>query len=161
MSNTTKIMIDDGTKAYDLVNNYGKKICTVYFRPSDLSIIDRYHKVQDTLPEITEPLQNLNINADGTAAFETGWDALKQAEEKLIAKLDWLFDMSDAASIFATRNPFSRVGGRFFCAVVLDALGELIEQEVTKEVKASQERMAEYLPKIEVTADAGAAPEND
>ena len=156
-----KITIDDGTKAYDLVNKFGKKICTVYFRPSDLSIIDRYKKVQSSLQEITEPLLNVDINADGTAAFETGWDALKQAEDKLIDKLDWLFDMEDARSIFATRNPFSSVGGRFFCAAVLDALGQLIEQEVNKEVKASQERMAEYLPEIEVSTNAGATSAND
>ena len=56
-----KGVVDDGTKAIPIENKFGKEICTIYVRPGDLSIIDRYNEVIKTLPDIVTPLKNLDI----------------------------------------------------------------------------------------------------
>ena len=137
--------VDDGTREIPIENKFGKLICNIYIRPSDISILDRYEDVIKTLPEIVKPLEELSIKNDGTANVEDDWAVLKQVEKDLYGQLNYLFDMEEAEEIFAKRNPFSSVGGRFFCEIVIEAIGNIIESAVESEVKATQKRTEKYL----------------
>jgi len=159
MPKTLTGVVDDGTREIPLVNKFGKLICKVYIRPSDLSIYDRYKEVVKHFDSIVAPLANLSINADGTADSAPDWDVLKTAESELKKQLNYLFDMDEADDIFATRNPFSSVGGEFFCTRVILALGGVIEEAIREEAKISEERVAEYLTDTEGN-NAGATSEN-
>lgn len=155
-----KVIIDDGTQKIPIENKFGKKICDIYIRPADIAILDRYQALMRDFDKIVAPLQGLNINADGTASFDNDWKILKEVEEQVKRKIDELFDMEEADAIFATRNPFSSVGGEFFCFRVLKALAAVITDAVERETKASQKRMSKYLSDVEatppeVTANAG------
>lgn len=150
------IRIDDGTKEYTIVNQYGKEICKIHFRPADLSLLDRYNAVSAEMVNALEPLREISLKADGTT--DESLDALKKAEETVIGKINELFDSDDAADIFKTRRAFSTVGGRFFCEVVLAAIGDVIAAEFEKEAQATRDRIGKYLPEDE--QDAGAAAEN-
>ena len=71
--------------------------------------------------------------------------------------------MDEADEIFAKRNPFSSVGGRYFCENVIEALGNIIIEATNAEMQKSSARMAEYLDdlepkKSEGNADVGTAP---
>lgn len=155
-----KVIIDDGTQEIPILNKFGKHICNIYIRPADIAILDRYQALMRDFDQIIAPLQNLDINADGTASFDKDWKTLKEVENRVKRKIDELFDMEEADAIFATRNPFSSVGGEFFCSRVLKALAAVITDAVERETKASQKRMAKYLKDVEatppeVTANAG------
>lgn len=154
------IIIDDGTQQIPILNKFGKHICDIFIRPADIAILDRYQSLMRDFDKIVAPLQNLDINADGTASFDKDWKTLKEVEEQVKQKINELFDMEEADAIFATRNPFSSVGGKFFCSRVLEALAVVITDAVEKEAKASQKRMSKYLNDVEatpteVTANAG------
>ena len=41
------IVVDDGSKVYDIVNKRGKKLGEFEFRPSDTNIVKRYEEVVD------------------------------------------------------------------------------------------------------------------
>ena len=155
------VVIDDGTREYHLVNAFGKPICTIHFRPADFSIIDRYNAMMKDFPSIVEPLKNLSLKADGTAAFDEDWKVLKAVEADIKDRLNKLFDMDDAEKIFATRNAFSSIGGQFFCLRVLESLQSVVVAAVEEEAKLSQQRMSKYLKDLDTaaegTADAGAA----
>lgn len=140
-----KGIVDDGTKAIPIENKFGKKICTIYVRPGDLSIIDRYNSVIKTLPEIVKPLEKMDIKNDGTASLDDDWTAIKQVEEALYGQLNYLFDMDEAADIFATRNPFSSVNGRFFCETIMEVIGDIIAEGITEEAAKTQKRTQKYL----------------
>ena len=153
-------VVNDGTREIPLVNKFGKLICNVYLRPSDFSILDRYEALMSDFADIVKPLEGLDIKNDGTAAFDEGWAALKQVEGELKRRINALFDMEEADDIFAKRNPFSSVGGEFFCTRVLYALGAVIEQAVKEEADLSRQRMAKYLKDHgKVNADAGTTAE--
>ncbi len=137
--------IDDGTREYTLVNQYGQEICRLHFRPNDISLYDRYLAMRDKFTEIVKPLEQIGINADGTASAEEGLAILKEAETAFRAQLRELLDSDDADAAFEKRNPFSSVGGRFFCAIVTDAIGKMIEAAYAEEAKATAEKTAQYI----------------
>lgn len=140
-----KRIIDDGTIEIKIENKFGKPICTVHMRPADLSIMDRLNALMDDFSGIVEPLKNCDINADGTAKFESQWAAIKQVESALIDRINAVFDMDEAADIFAKRNAFSSVNGVFFVESVIMALGDVVKEAIEKESRESAERMSKYL----------------
>lgn len=153
------IRIDDGTKEYKIENQYGQEICRIHIRPADLSLLDRYEAISESMVDALDPLRSIALRGDGTATDEENWAALKQAEETIVAKFKELLDTDDVADIFKTRRAFSSVGGQFFCEIVLLAIGDIIKEEFEKEAAATRERISKYLPAEELT-DAGAAAEN-
>lgn len=162
--NNAVVVVDDGTREYPVVNKFGKLICKIHFRPADFSIIDRYNAMMLDFDKLVEPLKDLSLNNDGTAAFEKDWQVLKQVENNLKDRINELFDMDEADEIFKNRNPFSSIGGKFFCLHVLNALQAVVVAAVEEETKLSKQRMAKYLsdlepvkPATEEQADAGAA----
>lgn len=138
-------IIDDGTREIPIKNKFGKLICNIYIRPADLSIIDRYNKLTDDLEDMIRPLQDLDINADGTAAFEKDWELMKGVETELKRRINEVFDMEEADEIFAKRNPFSSVGGKFFLEIVIEGLGQIINEAMEEELELSQKRTDKYL----------------
>lgn len=141
-------IIDDGTREIPIKNKFGKLICNIYIRPADISILDRYQRLTDDFEDIIKPLQTVNINPDGTAAFEEEWDALKKAEDVLKKRLNEVFDMEEADEIFKTRNPFSSINGKFFCESVIEVIGNLITDSIEEAYDESEKRMGKYLKDI-------------
>lgn len=146
-----KGVIDDGTREIPLVNKFGKLICKIYIRPADLSILDRYNELAADFPSIVEPLKKLSIKNDGTATFEDDWQILKSVEVELKRRINALFDMDEADDIFATRNPFSSIGGKFFCENIIEGIGSIITEAVEDEMKLSKQRTDKYLSDIQPT----------
>lgn len=156
-----KGVVDDGTRAIPIENKFGKPICTIYVRPGDFSIIDRYNDVIRALPDIVEPLKQLSIENDGTAKLDDEWKVIKQVEVELYKQINYLFDMEEAEKIFEKRNPFSSVNGVFFCETIISLIGDIISENVVKEAEKVQIRTEKYLddlpqqPTAEVTDNAG------
>ena len=147
-----KGVIDDGTREVPLYNKFGRLICNIYIRPADLSILDRYNQLASDFTDIVEPLKNLNIQNDGTVTFENEWAILKSVEAELKRRINALFDMDEADDIFAKRNPFSSVGGKFFCESVIEVIGGIITEAVEDEMQLSKKRTDKYLKDIQPSA---------
>ena len=144
-----KGIIDDGTREIPLYNNFGKLICRIHIRPADFSILDRYNDLSKDLDKVLAPLKDIDIKNDGTAKFDKDWQVVKKVEAELMRRINALFDMDEAEDIFATRNPFSSVGGRFFCLNVISAIGEIITEAVNDEMELSRQRTDLYLDDIQ------------
>ena len=162
MAKELRGVIDDGTREIPLVNKFGKLICNIYIRPGDISILDRYEKLTADFANIVKPLEKLDIKADGTADFDKDWAVLKQVENELKRRINELFDMEEADDIFAKRNAFSSVGGKFFCESVIETIGGIITDTVKEELELTQKRTEKYLHDIQplhgVTDDDRTAP---
>lgn len=154
------ITIDDGTREYQICNTFGRRIGTVYFRPADISILDRYQEVMERLPQEISELSQISITNDGKAAESEGWATLKRVEAKLKDEINFLFDTDSADELFKTRNPFSSIGGEFWVTKILDALGGVIKEAVEEESRLSNERMKKYLDDIPEAGNAGTAAAN-
>lgn len=148
------IQIDDGTREYEIQNKYGEPICVLHFRPGDISLLHRYEEMKNAIPEMIKPLEDMDLNADGTAATDAGIAALGEAERRLREALSKLIDSRDFDDIFRTRNPFSSVGGRFFAENVIEMLDGIISSVLAEEAEASRRRTAKYI-ETEEAANAG------
>ena len=63
----------------------------------------------------------------------------------MIKRFNSLFDMDEAEDLFRSRNAFSSVNGRFYCEVVLEALGGVIIDAINEETKKTREKVDKYL----------------
>lgn len=160
-ANNNVFTLDDGTKEVTLVNPYGKVICKLHIRTGDMTIYDRYKALMKDFDTIVQPLSEMDITKDGEAVFDENWEKLKRVESNLKQRINELFDMDEADELFATRSPFSSVGGHFFVENVLNVLGKVIASAIEEEAKLSAERVKKHLEDIEdVNVDAGATAEN-
>lgn len=144
--NFTGIVVDDGSVRESIRNKHGDEIGVFYFRPTDIGIIDRYSKVAADFDKITAPLENVNINPDGTVdeKNEAEMAAMNEAEAKLFEACDFLFGGNMSEAFFGKMHPFSPVSGRFYCENALDAVGKYISKQFDSEVTKINNRVNRY-----------------
>lgn len=144
--NFTGIVVDDGSVRESIRNKHGDEIGVFYFRPTDIGIIDRYNKVAADFDKITAPLENVNINPDGTVdeKNEAEMAAMNEAEAKLFEACDFLFGGNMSEAFFGKMHPFSPVNGRFYCENALDAVGKYISKQFDSEVAKINNRVNRY-----------------
>ena len=142
----TEIVIDDGSVEVPIKNRQGAQIGVFYFRPTDIGFIDRYNKIIGKFDEITAPLENVNIKPDGTADEEeqAETEALHEAEKRLYEACDYMFDGNMSEAFFGSMNPFSPVGGRFYCEHALEAVGKYISAQFEQETAKISKRVERY-----------------
>ena len=146
MKNT--LTIDDGLEAITIQNRFGHELGVFYFRPTDTGIIDRYNEALTMLEKAVAPLQTNKLPAstedDTEAAAAVILNALNAAKVELYKAFDYLFDANVSEAFFSRVNPFTITGGRFFCELVLEAVGSYIAERIGVEVKKLNQRTAKY-----------------
>ena len=144
--NLTGIVVGDGIVREPILNKYGDEIGVFCFRPTDIGIVDRYNKIVADFENIITPLENVNIQSDGTAeeGSDAEVDALKEAESRLFEACDYLFGGNASEAFFGKMHPFSPVNGRFYCENALDAVGKYISRQFDREVKRINSRVNRY-----------------
>ena len=147
-NNTTTLVIDDGSKRYELKNQYGQLIGEFIIRPGDIGIFSRFQQMQAEIDEIGKPLEDIDIGADGNAEDENDMKAiaaLDEAGKKLFDVINKLFQAEMADKLFGKMHPFSPVGGRFYFERVLEVIGKAIDSEFGAEAKTMSSRAQQYL----------------
>lgn len=145
--NVTTLCVDDGLERIVINNKFGDELGVFYFRPADTGIIDRYNTAQTMIEKAVEPLQRheLEVEGDDTEATAAAiLSALNAAKVELYKAFDYLFDANVAEAFFTKVNPFTLTGGRFFCEVVLEAVGGFISQRIGTEVNKLNTRVQKY-----------------
>lgn len=128
------IVIDDGSKVYNIKNKQGKMLGRFEFRPSDTNIVKRYEEVVDffnsfKLPEDTD-------------------ESMETAEKELKEKMSYLIGADADESFFSIMGPFSALAsGELFIENVLGAIANVIEREMSVRTKRVQRRMNKYVAK--------------
>ena len=128
------IVVDDGSKAYDIVNKRGKKLGVFEFRPSDTNIVKRYEEVVDFFNNFQVP--------------EDTEQAIQAAEKELTDKMSYLIGGDAEEAFFSIMGPFSALAsGELFVENVLGAISKVIEKEMSVRTKQVQRRMNKYVAK--------------
>ena len=144
--NFTGIVVDDGSVRESILNKHGEEIGVFYFRPTDVGMIDRYNKMAVDFDKITAPLENVNINPDGSVdeKNEAEMAAMEEAVKRLYDACNYLFDGNFSEAFFGKMHPFSPVNGRFYCENALDAVGKYISRQFDREVTKVNNRVNRY-----------------
>lgn len=131
---TNDIIIDDGSKVYNIKNKQGKMLGKFEFRPSDTNIVERYEEVVDFFNNFTVP--------------ENKDDAIKTAEKEMIDKMSYLIGADSKEAFFSIMGPFSALAsGELFIENVIGAISKVIEKELSVRTKKVQRRMNKYVAK--------------
>lgn len=145
-----EIKVDDGSVRVPIRNTYGEEIGEFRFRPTDIGIIERYNNMIGKFDEITKPLENLSISADGTIAPDDGTinadevAALREAEKRLYDVLDEMFGGNMAEAFFGKMHPFSPVNGAFYCESAIEAVGAFIASQFDTETEKMKKNVRKY-----------------
>ena len=144
--NFTGIVVDDGSVRESILNKHGEEIGVFYLRPTDVGMIDRYNKMAADFDKITAPLENVNINPDGSVdeKNEAEMAAMEEAVKRLYDACNYLFDGNFSEAFFGKMHPFSPVNGRFYCENALDAVGKYISRQFDREVTKVNNRVNRY-----------------
>lgn len=131
---TNDIIIDDGSKVYNIKNKQGKMLGRFEFRPSDTNIVKRYEEVVDFFNNFTVP--------------EDTDQAIQTAEKEMTDKMSYLIGGDAGEAFFTIMGPFSALAsGELFVENVLGAIAKVIEKELSVRTKKVQRRMNKYVAK--------------
>lgn len=145
-NNGLEIIVDDGTVEEKIHNKFGEVIGVFRFIPTDLNIVKRYNEVVADFDKITEPLEHLNINPDGTLGDHTDEELLifDECAQRLFDKLNYIFAADMAKGFFGTVHPFSIINGYFYCENAIEGLGNYISARFESETKKINKRVNKY-----------------
>lgn len=130
--NENDIVIDDGSKVYNIKNKQGKILSQFSFRPTDTNIVDRYEEVQKFFNEFSFP-EEMDI---------------KEVENIFTDKMNYLVGSEMGDAFFSIMGPFSPMpGGRIFLEVCLESVIKVIEKEMNVHIKKGQSRVSKYTQK--------------
>ena len=144
MADKYTFQIDDGSKCYQFTNKFGEPIGEMHFRGGDISIMDRYNSLLSDFDKIIAPLSEVKLKDDGTSSFEDDWAKIKDVEKAIIERINAIFDSRDAENLFTNRNAFSTINGVFYVEKVIEALGNVVAQEMSEENEKAKKRLAKY-----------------
>lgn len=131
---TNDIIIDDGSKVYNIKNKRGKILGKFTFCPSDTNIVNRYE-------EVIEFFNSFKIPEDTE-------QAIKVAEKEMTEKMSYLIGGDAGESFFSIMGPFSALAsGELFVENVLNSVANVIERELSIRTKKVQHRMNKYVAK--------------
>ena len=106
------IVIDDGSKEYNIQNQHGETLAVFRFRPSDTKIISRYEEVQKFF-------ENFSTEEN---------ESVKECEQRVIERIDYLVGADTGSTFFSVLGPFSPMNnGKLFVEVCMDALRVVID----------------------------------
>lgn len=142
-----ELVVDDGSIEVPIKNNIGDVIGVFRFRPTDFNIVKRYNEIADRFGEVVKPLIDANINENGEGEDEESIKILFEAENKLFELVDYMLDGNMAEAFFGKMNPFSPVGGKFYCENALEAVGQFISRKFDSEIKQVSARVNKYTGK--------------
>lgn len=148
MAEKNMFVIDDGTKEFTFTNRYGDEIGKMHFRGGDISILDRYNMLLTDFDKIVAPLSEITMKDDGTSSVDSDWSIIKKVEADLIERINAIFDSRDAQNLFTNRNAFSTINGEFYVEKVIEALGNVVAQEMTEENNKARKRLDKYTKDI-------------
>lgn len=144
-----EIVIDDGSKRVPIRNLSGDEIGEFYFRPTDVDIINRFNESVSKFDEIVAPLEEIDIQEDGSADENdpAAVKAMNEAKTRLFEMVDYIFGGNMSEAFFGKMHPFSPVGGVFYCESALEKVGSFITAQFEQETAKVQKRIGKYTKK--------------
>lgn len=138
------INFDDGLKSF-MINDNPNKV--IRFNPADPNLIKRLKQAESNiLKKKSEVECEIDISPDGTAADKTD-EAVKYLDEfeSLIREqFNFVFNADVYDMVFNGQSPLCMVKSGFLFEAVLNAITPLIQDEVNKYNKESEQRVAKY-----------------
>ena len=136
------IKISTGIKCYDVENERGEIIGQIKFNPSDVNLINRVEKFEETINAIHTEINNtLSNNADEN----TIKSMLIKADETIKDSVDNMFGKGTSLTIFGNQNIFNELNGKTFLERFLESIIPVIKQDIEDSTSHRADKLNKYL----------------
>lgn len=142
---TQSINFDEGYKTYE-INGDPERV--IRFNPSDPGILRRIVVAKSALSGMSEEVQRIQINADGSSVLEQEAEAVKLIEGKIKEQINYIFGADISTPAFGLQSPLATLKGVPLYERFCNALLPVLEQDIRAEAKASQKRVAKYTSQV-------------
>lgn len=153
-SNAVQLIVDDGSRRYEIKNTLGEVVGEFTLTPTDLGIYERYAQMQEEIEDIVKPMESVGDDPD-MATF-TG--ATEETKERLFAAINRMFGGDVAGKLFGKLHPFTPVNGRFYFDRVLEVVGAQINAVFESEAVKFGEHVEKYTNRAQRRAQVQAMP---
>ena len=136
------IKISTDIKCYDVQNERGEIIGQIKFNPSDVNLINRVEKFEETINAIHTEINNtLSNNADEN----TIKSMLIKADETIKDSVDNMFGKGTSLTIFGNQNIFNELNGKTFLERFLESIIPVIKQDIEDSTSHRADKLNKYL----------------
>ncbi len=136
MSDTMILKVNTGAINISLQDKDGEELGTFKFNPSDTAILDRMDNVVDFFNNITFGEETETV------------EQIKELNAKIAEQFDYLLGYTVADGIFGRCGACTPTeNGDFYFEVVLEQIGNLIEQTMQKRIEKKVKRIKKYTEK--------------
>jgi hypothetical protein len=136
--NSNDIVIDDGSRVYNIKNKRGETLGQFTFVPSDIGIFERYDHAVKTFEELQVQLES----GEGSEK-----DRITGAKNKMMAEIDHLFNADVSDTFFKITGPFSILdSGEFYAVHIIETIRTVIEKETGRRLQ-KVDRASKYTQK--------------
>ncbi len=142
---TQSINFDEGYKTYE-INGDPERV--IRFNPSDPGILRRIVAAKSALSGMSEEVQRIRINADGSSVLEQEAGAVKIIEDKIKEQINYIFGADISSAAFGLQSPLATLKGVPLYERFCNALLPVLEKDIKSEAKASQKRVAKYTSQV-------------
>lgn len=118
----------------------GEKVGSIFFSPTDISIIKR-------LREVKEKLSQIEVKPDIEKDIDAAIAEADRVDKMLREYVDYAFDYPCSDIVFGSGYSFSSFKGTSALEQFLNAAMEIVSKEMKTEAEAAQKRQAKYLDK--------------
>ncbi|MBQ1792130.1 MAG: hypothetical protein II008_18285 [Oscillospiraceae bacterium] len=139
-NNVMQLVVDDGSRRYEIKNTLGEVVGEFTLTPTDLGIYERYAKMQEEIEAIVKPMEGMGEDAD-LSKFTV---ATEETKERLFAAINRMFGGDVAGKLFGKLHPFTPVNGRFYFDRVLEVVGAQINAVFESEAVKFGEHVEKY-----------------
>ena len=137
--NSNDIVINDGSRVYNIKNQRGEILDTFTFTPADVGLVGRYEQAAKMFEELQAQLES----KEGSDK-----DKIVEAERKMKEAVDFMFNTNVSGKFFNTTGPFAILSnGEFYVANIIDAIRAVIEKETGTRLQRAESRVSKYTKK--------------
>lgn len=137
--NDNDIIINDGSRIYNIKNQRGEMLGKFTFVPADIGVSERYKHAIGVFDELQSQIENSTGSPDETMA---------EIKKKMVDEIDYAFDANVSESFFKITGPFTLLSnGEFFVVNIFEALRTVIEKETGVRLEKAKSRASKYTQK--------------
>jgi len=139
-----KLTLNTGVKNYEIEDENGVMLGTISIYPNDFNIAKRAKEAQAKIAAYINEAEKV-ANEDEDAAVEQ----ITALDNQIKKQLDYLFNSNVSETVFKGLHCLNITrGGKYFIESFLDMIIPVINAEMDKAIKKSQQRINQYTSQV-------------
>lgn len=138
--------LNTGKKPFKIEFDTGD-VETIYFNPNDPDFAHKLTTLMDRVKERTDKLEDVALDDSGEPINVEQMSLYVEFKKAIYDEIDKTFGSNVSEKVFKHCSAFAVVDGRFFVEQFVECIAPEIEKEISKDRKAMEKHIKEYVKK--------------